>query len=837
MMEKLALQAADGSLAFTRRKVLAYFSLGPQRVAFRSEAEMDALFTAHGAGLARLVGRRIHVRVTTRPYPVDEWARTLDSLTPSPLPGWAGHLMAEQRHLLGQTLAEKEVYVGVEITSRRSPASRALGRVEWQQTREGRALESELRRVEGIMAGPGIDGRPVTGPELEWLLHRSVSLGMPAPLTLPGIEGRWEAGDLAELTDRVEWTCEPYGRTVRVAADVNGGQVVRHVAVLTVGRMAPLSIPGSSEPWQARTDRLPFPVEWSATYDVLAGERVISDVQSAMLRIRSQVAHFREEHNLDPPLSLDRQRRRALEVEDEMQSGTFEGLSTRTDGWYRIAVAGGSEEEALERAEAVASLYSPRITIAHPADQYRMAREFIPGEPLANNAYRRRMDVRSLAAGLPAATATVGDRRGSHLGYTSGTSERAVMFDPWYSQEVRERSGLTIIAGGLGAGKSTLLGVIVYKSARRGIRWTVLDPAGSLATLCDMPELRAHAKHTPLMNAAPGALNTYRVIPEPRADHYDSPEELERARVLAAAQRRALTIDVLSMLLPGSIAELPETGIALLQAVRRVGGSFTASPVLVIDKLRQLDGELSEHGRHVADFLSEAAEMPQAQLIFPAGYALDYGAKDDGTVLHVMSLNGITMPDEGSERKSWTIDESFSVALMHLAGWLAQRSIYGQDRHERKGVAIDEAHELGRTSSGRLLLSQSARNTRRHNVRAIYASQNVGDPLSAGIGNFVDSAFIGRTEDAAAQSDALKLLRIEEGVGYEKVLAELSPQDRRSNTRSNRRDFIFSDGGGGIERMRVDLAGTPELAAALDTTADPTKRQSAPGRRRAKAAA
>jgi hypothetical protein len=34
---------------------------------------------------------------------------------------------------------------------------------------------------------------------------------------------------------------------------------------------------------------------------------------------------------------------------------------------------------------------------------------------------------------------------------------------------------------------------------------------------------------------------------------------------------------------------------------------------------------------------------------------------------------------------------------------------------------------------------------------------------------------------------------------------------------------IFQDGNGGLEVIRPDISGTPELMAALDTTADPTK--------------
>ena len=77
------------------------------------------------------------------------------------------------------------------------------------------------------------------------------------------------------------------------------------------------------------------------------------------------------------------------------------------------------------------------------------------------------------------------------------------------------------------------------------------------------------------------------------------------------------------------------------------------------------------------------------------------------------------------------------------------------------------------------------------------------------------------------------LLGLPVGVGYEAVMGRLSPRSRRSNERNqDPREFIFRDGmggdggRGGIEKIRIDFTNHPGLSAALDTTADPTKRRS-----------
>lgn len=105
--------------------------------------------------------------------------------------------------------------------------------------------------------------------------------------------------------------------------------------------------------------------------------------------------------------------------------------------------------------------------------------------------------------------------------------------------------------------------------------------------------------------------------------------------------------------------------------------------------------------------------------------------------------------------------------------------------------------------------------------------------LGQNINNFVGAAFAGKTTDEQAQADACRLLGIPVGVGYETVMGRLSPRSRRPLERSQEprelifRDGIGGDGGrGGTERIRIDFANYSGLSAALDTTADPSKRRS-----------
>jgi hypothetical protein len=506
-------------------------------------------------------------------------------------------------------------------------------------------------------------------------------------------------------------------------------------------------------------------------------------------------------------------------------------LNTRLYGWWRIAVSGKDEAEAVSRAQQVLEIYRPKVQIEHPEAQYRYAREFIPGEPLASTAYRRRGSVMWAAAAVPAATASVGDRRGIMLGETCTATRRPVAWDPWLAQEVRRASGLTAVVGGLGSGKSFLTGLVVYKTLRAGARWTVLDPSGPLAELTRLPELAPFSRHINLLRADPGILNPYRVVAEPRVEHFVDEEEPDRGwrreRSLAAATRRRLVLDVLTGLLPYDVARLPHTRIVLLRAVREVVGAPDRHPGQVIDTLRRHARDGEDHAGVVADFLEERRELPQAALLFPDTSRHDPWQADRDFRLTVLTMQGMTLPRPGSPREEWTDAESLAVELLNLASWLTQRTIYDANRNLRKGVALDETHFLSQVPTGKVLIDRLARDSRKFNVRALFASQLAGDLLRvSGFASLVNAVFVGRTDDEEAQAEALRLLRVPTGVGYEQMLGTLSPRPRHDDRPDDTpRQFVFADGHGGVEKIRIDLE-APHLdhvREALDTNPDASR--------------
>jgi hypothetical protein len=676
---------------------------------------------------------------------------------------------------------------------------------------------------------------------LEWLLARSFALGCPVPVPDPlaSSSAVLDSDDLDEFSSSVHWSADPLAPTVQVTASLGSRQVTRHVCILTVGRISDIAIPEEHEPWMAKVDRLGLGVEWSFRVTPQSPEQTSKEMTSLANRIDAQMTHWRVDHGKRPPKQLARQADRAAEVEDEMRR-EFTGLSARTKGWYRLAVSGDTEHEAIENAQRVIDLYAPQITIVRPLGQYQLAREFVPGEPVASVAHARKFPVLKVAAGVPAITAEVGDNRGFHIGETQGLTSRAVCFDPWYLPEVMETSGLVPIVGTPGSGKSTLMGLIIAKSVLSGVRGVGMDPSGRLQKLFQLPELAPLTRSVDVLGGHPGSLSPYGVVPEPNRELVrldcaagdDFVEKLELARAAAVATRRDLAYGVLRWCLPLSMSRNDLIQRRLRAAVMKAPALRTSSARMVIDVLRTGDNTDLEIVREL-----DAARQRELGRLF---FSTETQSREDRDRLsgrgpvrfELFNLKGLQVPDEAKvPMEDWRPDELLARPIMTLASWSALNLVYRGDPHERKLFTLDEAHEVTEGSgAGRALVYKLSSDSRKNNCATLVSTQNASVVLGTNINNFVGAAFVGRTQSDDAQRDALKLLGKPEGVGYEEILAGLSPRLRRDDQRLEYREFVYRDGlggtsgRGGMEKIRVTLTHHDQLARALDTTADPEKR-------------
>ncbi|MGI5236462.1 ATP-binding protein [Dactylosporangium sp. CA-139066] len=814
----LQLREFVSNLTFTASTATAWYVL-PERVwAFRPDADRETFMTAVAEQYAKLAGHRLHLRRTSRPYPTGQWAGNL-LRSSAPIVGQqalADHLRAAANHVDALGYAEGVTYLGVTV------ARRHVGDAvsEWVRARAGRGgvarserdrIAAKVEKFTALLRPFGLGAEPATPTQLAWLLYRSVGLGLTPPdrrVTATGPE------DIMALTEHVDRYRTRYGATTRVVNRLTGEE--SYAAVLTVGRMEPLEIPQQHLPWLHLADELPYPVEVSSRVDVLGPGGATSSLNRRLLLLRNQQRDYAE-HGLDMPPELGRLAERAVAVGDEISTGQPVDAA-RVHGWHRLAVTGPTEKVALERADEVARLYQQhaRIALQHPKDQPELAREFIPGEPIADTGYLRRMSVKLFAAAVPQAAAAVGDGRGDLIGYTSGTGRRPVMFDPHFATEVRERSGLAIVVSEPGGGKSTLIGSIGYLSALRGVQTTLLDPSGPLARLADMPLMRGRAQVLNLVGANRGTLAPYALIPTPRRTDFAAGEHgdhlFDVAVTDARAERRTLVLDIAMMLLPPQVARSEAAASLLRRAARQVPAEEASQLEDIVAVLNAGDSSAQE----LAALLNDAAELQMARLLFGRP---PVGALGSDAPLTIITMAGLRLPDMTVERDYWSAAEALTVPMLHLAHRLAVRRCYGGDMHRRKLVALDEAHVMQGWRSGRSFLVRLARDSRKWNIAALVASQNPQDILDLDVQNLVSTVFAGRiAADPEVAAGALQLLRLAGGVGYEETLAALSQADPTSDARLGFREFVMRDVDGRMQKIRVDVSYADRLLAHLDTT-------------------
>jgi hypothetical protein len=827
-----------GPLSFTRGGMFCTYVLGGQPWDFRSQDDRLRLWDQASFRWASLKGRSVKLRSTPRPFPSYEFARTLDDDTPEPLPDvpggptWDDYLGYGQRRLQQTGLDTKLVSLSVWVgpNPKRSVIEELVAGVEHPLPETVRVIE-EILQVSNVMKGAGFDARPMGPRDMAFLMHRSLSMGVPAPMHSGVGGGRWEPDDIAGFFSRREWVYEPLtGSTVKVIAEHDGRTVERFVAVLSVGPMPDVSWPESGrDPWMLSADKLGFPVEWSMAGAMLTPKAVAPVIEFEQKRAAAIAQHY-EEHRLIPPPSVGRSIVAATENLDEVTEGDTRS-AVRFLGPVRLATYASTEAECLEQARSLADAYGQRLNfeLAHPRGQAQLLREFVPGEPWSTVGYQRRIPARYLAAAMPHVDAEVGTPSGPYLGYGTGSARRAVRFDPHFGPEKLQQPGLFTITAEPGGGKSVLIGALAYNAVRRGEPTIILDPSGPLARLCELPELKPYARVLELTASAPGTLSPYQLIPDPVESAYADTDgrlneiELERARRRAVAERQQLMFDTLRMWLPVALLREAGTDVKLRTAIRhtrqRVADArlvdVVTNPRWVLEELARLpgtDGLVSE--------LAAAAEFPLGELIMPDhGDPIPAAQADDKTLV-VVTMPGLEPPPEGVDRELWGSSERYAQPLLHLAAFFTAKFVYGRSRDIRKNVFLDENHLMGQWGSGRALMVRLSRDSRKWDCAVGAASQHPDDHLTVGrIDALQGAAFVGRLTSRETAVKACGLLQCPEA--YAPVIQALSPKRRADESYSEASDtgeFVLLDPLGRIGKIRIDIDWHPGLREALNTT-------------------
>ncbi|NKT14091.1 hypothetical protein GS979_06430 [Rhodococcus hoagii] len=832
----LELVGVEGNVTRTRRQSTAWFVQPPGPWSMRPVGKQRRYIQNEGlvvANLAEAGVTGLHRRLVRTPWPVWQWAQNHDAWADpiADVPGalsWADYLRGQQHAMLWGNPTQKGRYWGVELPPRSmlaqgldtlgqwlvpvvdAPLLGTFAKLvrKWARDaflNEQKAIADHLATIERHLSGQGVNAKPASPAQMDYLLLRSASLGL--PLDADGVisgAGDWEESDVAALEDLTNLELTPGDGYTTVRGQVGGRDYTGYAIVLTVGRMAPLPIPEKMLPWQVIGDPSGEPLEWSERIKLKTKGQTLRSLRRLTDRIESQFDHYTVEHDQVPPQELAEQHALAQRAISDIEED-HSGLSVRTEGWYRVLVVGSTPEEAKEKVALLQEMYSPRIRLEHEHGQYQLLREFIPGEPLANIAHCRRMSVEALSAGMAAVGDRIGDRTGVVIGQTASIAPRPAVWDLFAAHEKKHKSGLTPIVAVPGSGKTFLAGVLVYQAVRAGAYGVVLDPSGPLKKLAQLPEFRGIAEVQALTGrtSRPGSLNPYRVIVDPRrddpeydptsADYADDADPVAAAQAqceadlrAAEAERISVAVSVLKMMLTPARLEHQWTETVLQTAANTVGGGrnhnlneVLAAIASIGEGENETNADLISCARSIHQDLSMMSQLAEARVLFPGeGTVGDIPDAERNVRLTVLTMPGLQLPPEGTDPSQWTPQQRMAGPLMHMAAWLANRLVYELPRYERKVLFLDENKYLEQTGAGRTLNLRIARDSRKFKVRALVCSQLPDDYL--GVDGTDDKSaltyevIIGDLGgNAHAIDGALKLLNLPSGEGYEALLAGL----------------------------------------------------------------
>ncbi|MFK0005023.1 ATP-binding protein [Paenarthrobacter sp. NPDC090522] len=838
----LNLRAVVGNLTLGATGVFAWFTLRARTQGFAPLETIEDAILSDAVAYSQLAGRTIKIRTTNRPYSPDEWARaTYEDAHEhgKPLPAFNDYLAQMQDHLFDSSFEEKWVYVGVQLAG--------FLRYPSDLQREARFYADEAATLADKLAASSLRARPASPVSMQWLLEKSLKLGLPVPEIGP--VGDYGAEDMAELAEGALWTHDPVSNSITVTARVAGeaAPITRHVRVLTLGRIGPQEIPQDyAAGWMQKSDRLPFPVEWAATVEIKELKSTKKEVESSLLTIRDQWDHYVEDHDMQPPPTLERQYDLVRQIDSDLDT-EHGGVENRSKGWYRVALSADSIEQLDARTAEFASFYGEGVFSWIPKrGQYHNAREFIPGEPLSDKAHSRRLNMAFLAAGIPQGTAEIGDKCGAIIGPTAGNAARAVAWDMFADMERRHKSGLAMLVAGLGGGKTFLAAWLLYQAVLSGAYGVIFDPSDRLGRLAELPQLKDYTEYVNLLNGAPGLLSPFYVVAEPKRDWFES-EDLYREAILnAREERRTLFTDCLRMFLSDQKAKSDNVATVIERLAELMPMEANTPPGMLFDILERIASNkeettedlLPEHRIEARNMLVRYRRLSRSaigRLVFPPeGTPVPSQDQDDKRRLIIYTVNGIVPEDREGNSNLVSDRDRLGTVVFTLAAYLTQGQIYRAKRLERKVLLLDESSVLRSIPSGKALMDKSSTDSRKNNLRVLAVGQNVSQyadqTRTNALDNLVGAAFVGAMQGSEI-GPALSLVKAPQGQGYEAIISSLRPaEDRRETNAGNTpvddqlRQFVFWDGDG-TERIFVDANGQPEFKEMAQTGPDQIRLQ------------
>jgi hypothetical protein len=751
-----------------------------------------------------LVGADFSLWRVQRSYPAERYAAelegTADERHADPA-GWRRYLAGHQERLSELGSHVPEIYLAVALAE---PAKGHL-----------RAVDRARRRVEEIA---GVRGpRPISGAELEalasaeercfgrlgavaglrrattmelqWLLRRGGCRGVAEP----ALEGAWQP-DALVLEGEGSPSYEPLEHDLwRLAnapmsedpaeppsLEVEAEEGRSFQAILCAGSLAEeAEFPGPAELLFAPLEDAGFPVDAVLHARWIGNREALGQVRKRILDVEHAYREQAEGAHAGPGWQAEEDRELAREYEAVLQSSAHPPMLRA----YLSLAIGAPDRGELERRVEVLRERFGEVRLHRPRGlQHRLFFDHVPrADSGAVPDYLQQMTVEQLGAMVGVASAEVGSTGGLYIGHSPGGAGRPVRYDPTEAPRTARPSGV-LLAGTLGSGKTLAGQAIAYGAERRGSLVVTFDPKPD-HNLEGVPELRGRVEVLELSGDPRhrGKLDPLRVgLPELR-------EELASSYLLELLREPP-----------------PSWENAIDRAVRDAVRAGEESLDCVVERLGR---SASDAGREAAEALEVLSDFGLARLGFAdesEGIGEREAAAAAETSVITIRTPGLTLPDPGASRETYTRSERVSVATLALVAAKALRLV-ATNRNRHKIVLLDEAWFLLASTQGRLLLNRLVRLGRSMNTTILLATQRLAD--LGDLSELVGVYFLFGQDSIPEAERALRM------VG-------LDPEDvaLRSRLTEYRQGLcLMRDLDGRVGEVQFDLV-FPELLAALDNT-------------------
>jgi AAA domain-containing protein len=747
---------------------------------------------------AHLAGADFSIWRVQRAYPADRYPAALSDLADARhadpdgwrqfLEGHAGRLRELRSHV-------PEVYIAVSLAEGGGPgALRAFGRLRRRvediagvggpQPISGSELEAlaaaEQRTYDRLSAAIGLDR--ASTEELQWLLRRAACRGVAEP----ELDRHWQPDALVAVAPGGSLAYEPLEhdlwRCVNAPASEHPGEPpsleveaeegTAYQAFLCAGSLAEeAEFPGAAEVLFAPAEDAGFPVDAVLHAQWIGNREALGQVRKRILDVEHS---YREqlEGASGPGVLAEEDRELAREYEAILQSSAHPPMLRAS---LSLAIGAPDRKELERRIGALRERFGD-VALHRPRGlQHALFADHLPqpgGGAVPD--YVQQMTVEQFGASVPIATAQVGSAEGVYIGFSPAGGARPVFYDP--TEAPREaRASAVLLAGTLGSGKTIAAQSIAYAAQRRGSLVVDFDPKPDHG-LDRVAELRGEVEVLELSGA-----------PEHRG-------KLDPLAIGLPELREELASSYLIELLRDPS---PSWEVAIDRAVRDAVRAGERSLAGVIARLRSAE---SEAGREVAEALDVLSDFGLARLGFGTGEAEPIEV--ERSVITIRTP-GLSLPDPGASRETYTRAERVSVATLSLVAALALRLIAG-DRSRHKVVVLDEAWFLLASTQGRSLLNRIIRLGRALNATVLVATQRLADlgELTELFGVY----FLFGQETAGAAKAALAPISLDSEAA---LVARLLEYEQGL--------CLVRDLDGRVGEAQFDLV-FPELLAALDNT-------------------